>query len=126
MKYLKPRLVPQKLHCYKSWGGLLESNPSEGQAGGAQELFTGFGSLVLGVTLQWAYIRYELDLVCAMAWVFLDYKFLDDGHKGILIRKVRKILLGDGQTTVIIGSEKVSKEQVVRAFIEVLLRITLM
>lgn len=57
---------------------------------------------------------------------FLDYKFLDDGHKGILIRKVRKILLGDGQTTVIIGSEKVSKEQVVRAFIEVLLRITFM
>lgn len=43
---------------------------------------------------------------------FLDYEFLDDGHKGILIRKVRKVLLGDRQTTIIIGSEKASKEQV--------------
>lgn len=55
---------------------------------------------------------------------FLDYEFLDDGHKGILIRKVRKVLLGDGQTTIIIDSEKVSKEQVIREFIEVLLRTT--
>lgn len=55
---------------------------------------------------------------------FWDYEFLDDGHKGILIRKVRKVLLGDGQTTIIIGSEKVSIEQVTREFIEVLLRIT--
>lgn len=43
---------------------------------------------------------------------FLDYEFLDDGRKGILIRKVRKVLLGDRQTTIIIGSEKASKEQV--------------